>query len=242
MSILKPVRSVSLKDRAVGAIRDAIFAGQLRPGDPLRELHLAKDLQVSQPTVREALLELERHGLVVRKANIETTVRNMTADEMRDLIELRLLLERTAAHKALSKMTAADLQQMERHLSTFSQAAAEADFAGAAHADLEFHKVYWQRSGNRALLQGLDCITTPVFAFVSIMRTAWRQDLAQAADEHKQILEALRHGNPAGIDSALESHMYNSYRGFLESGARDFREFLDHHQTNHPLRPMALGF
>ncbi len=242
MSILKPVRSVSLKDRAVGAIRDAIFAGQLRPGDPLRELHLAKELQVSQPTVREALLELERHGLVVRKANIETTVRNMTAVELRDLIELRLLLERTAAHKASSKMTPADFQDLERHSSAFSHIAAEGDFAEAAHADMEFHKVYWDRSGNRALQQGLDCLTTPVFAFVSIMRTAWRQDLSRAADEHRQILEALREGNPSRIDNVLEAHMYYSYRGFLESGARDFREFLDRHQTNHALPPMAMGF
>lgn len=79
MPHLQPVRASSLKEQAAGAIRAAIFGGQFGPGDPLRELHLARDLKVSQPTVREALLELEAEGLVIRKANVGTEVTNMRA-------------------------------------------------------------------------------------------------------------------------------------------------------------------
>ena len=90
MNTLEPVRSATLKSRVVSAIRGAIFAGQFAPGDPLRELHLARDLNVSQPTVREALFELEKYGLVVRTPNIGTVVTNLSSDEIREQLELRL--------------------------------------------------------------------------------------------------------------------------------------------------------
>jgi DNA-binding GntR family transcriptional regulator len=86
MNTLQPVRSATLKSRVVAAIRDAIFSGKFAPGDPLRELHLARDLNVSQPTVREALFELEKFGLVVRTPNVGTVVTNLGSDEIREQI------------------------------------------------------------------------------------------------------------------------------------------------------------
>jgi DNA-binding GntR family transcriptional regulator len=70
---LQPVRIASVQSRVVGALREAILAGQFAPGEVLREAHLGKGLGVSQATVREALLKLEQAGLVVR-TNRETTV------------------------------------------------------------------------------------------------------------------------------------------------------------------------
>jgi DNA-binding GntR family transcriptional regulator len=53
MRKLQPVRSSTLKEKVLESIREAIFAGRFGPGDALRELHLAGDLNVSQPTVLE---------------------------------------------------------------------------------------------------------------------------------------------------------------------------------------------
>lgn len=54
-TILQPVKNRSLSDDVADAVRDAIFSGQYPPGSPLREMHLAKELGVSQKTVRDAL-------------------------------------------------------------------------------------------------------------------------------------------------------------------------------------------
>lgn len=237
MGVLKPVRSISLKDRAVGAIRDAIFSGQLAPGDPLRELHLAKELQVSQPTVREALLELERSGLVVRKANIETTVSNMTAAEIRDRIEVRTLLEKAALRKAAAKLTTADYRGLEDRIAALSHAVADRDYHEVSQADLAFHSLLWERSGNHALHQGLECMTTPLFAFVSIMRSAWAHDLSQLVAEHVQIVELLRSGDLAALDQTVEDHVSTAYVPFLQSSAPDFRAYIQKQQQ--PLRRPA---
>lgn len=239
MGVLKPVRSVSLKDRAVGAIREAIFSGQLAPADPLRELHLAKELQVSQPTVREALMELERSGLVVRKANIETTVANMTATEIRDRIELRVLLEKAAMHKAVQRLTLADYETLEDRLAALSKAVAIGDYYEVAQTDLSFHSLLWERSGNMALLHGLECLTTPLFAFVSIMRSAWADDLSGIVAQHRKILDNLRAGDLDTLDETITAHVSTTYQPFLQSSAVDFRSYIQNQRSLQSRRSSA---
>lgn len=239
MAVLKPVRSISLKDRAVGAIRDAIFSGQLAPGEPLRELHLAKELRVSQPTVREALMELERSGLVVRKANIETTVANMTTTEIRDRIEMRVLLEKAAIHKAVQRLTPADYGILEDRLAALSKAVAAGNYDAVAQTDLSFHSLLWERSGNMALLHGLESLTTPLFAFVSIMRSAWADDLSGVVAQHRRILEALRAGDLDALDETIAEHVSTTYQPFLQSSAVDFRSYIQNQRSFQTRRSSA---
>src|SRR5215510_10876705 len=95
-TVLKPVRNRALSDDVFETMRDAIFSGRLKPGDPLREMHLAKELSVSQATVRDALVKLERFGLVVRVPNKETVVTRHTKREIRERIAVRATLEEKA--------------------------------------------------------------------------------------------------------------------------------------------------
>src|SRR4029450_3558118 len=113
---LKPVKNRSLSDDVFESLRDAIFSGRLKPGDSLRELHLAKELSVSQHTVRDALVKLERYGLVVRIPNKETIVTRHSSQAIRDRMEIRATLEEKAFLKAAGKLTAEDYEILERKL------------------------------------------------------------------------------------------------------------------------------
>ena len=216
----------TLKANAVTAIRDAIFAGRYRPGDALRELHLAAELQVSQPTVREALLEIEKLGLVVRTPNVGTVVTNLSSEEIREQIELRLLLEKVAAVKAAARMTEADFRELERRLAALTTAVAANAYYEAAQADLEFHRQIWVCAGNRALARALDQVAVPLFAFVSLLRSAGSQDLVRVMGSHAGIVEALRKKNAARIERVIGSHGRDGYRGFLKSGSPDCRTYV----------------
>src|SRR5690349_1209969 len=94
---LEPIRGGSLGGLVIDAIRDAIYNGRFQPGEPVRELALAHELRVSQTTVREALLQLEHDGLVVREANRGTRVTTLSESEIRERVEVRIVLETTAA-------------------------------------------------------------------------------------------------------------------------------------------------
>ena len=83
--------------RAVDQLREAIFKGQLALGSSLGEQTLARELGVSQATVREALQRLEHAGLVTRKPNVGTTVTRLSPKDVHERVALRGLLEGVAA-------------------------------------------------------------------------------------------------------------------------------------------------
>jgi DNA-binding GntR family transcriptional regulator len=204
--VLRPLKSESLSTRVVATLRTAIFAGQLTPGQPLRELHLARDLGVSQATIREALGQLERSGLVVRTPNIGTQVTRLSWQEVRERVELRLLLEERALIQAAPRMDTAAFEALGARLDALTDAIRRNDYFEEAQADLAFHRFIWEQSGNRTLYHTLDQLAVPLFAFVSILRGAHREKLTDVVQSHEGIVQALGSGDPGAIHEALRQH------------------------------------
>jgi DNA-binding GntR family transcriptional regulator len=203
---LQPLKSGPLSLQAAGLLKDAIFAGQLKPGAPLRELHLARDLNVSQATVREALVQLERLGLVVRTPNIGTEVTRLSDQEIRERMELRALLEERALLEAAPRLTAPDVALLEARLDALGKAVARNDYFEQAQADLALHRAIWERAANRTLYNTLDALAVPLFAFVSILRGASRQTLRDVVSSHEGLVEALRRRDASRIREAVRQH------------------------------------
>src|ERR1700704_4903434 len=97
-------------------IRQGIFESRYLPGAPLRELTLARDLNVSQATIREALQRLEHTGLVTRKANLGSTVTRLSPKDIRERVGLRAQLEVKAALEASRRMGETEFEELERRL------------------------------------------------------------------------------------------------------------------------------
>jgi len=203
---LQPVKSESLSARVVAALRRAIISGRLAPGQALRELHLARELGVSQATIREALGQLERFGLVVRTPNIGTQVTRLSQEEVLERVELRLLLEERALAQAAARMDALAFDTLGTLLGTLTKATRRNEYFEQAQADLAFHRFIWERSVNRTLYSMLDQLSVPLFAFVSIERGTQRRNLADVVESHEGIVEALRSGERGAIRRALRQH------------------------------------
>lgn len=222
---LKPIRSTTLKQQVVESLRKAIFDGTLPLGESLRELHLARDLKVSQPTIREALLELEKEGLVVRTPNVGTAVTNMTSRELAERLTVRAELETMACVLAAQQMGEAEFAELHWLLDKLGQTTAANNYHESAQADLEFHRYIWRCSGNEILAQTLDRITAPLFAFVSVLRSASLDELKRTVCTHTPMLQALRRGDPREIQEAVRGVIGDSYQQFLNSGMEDCRAF-----------------
>src|ERR1022692_3181409 len=78
-----------LSDEIASTMRNLILSGELKPGDRIVESRVAKQLGVGQPTVREALVELEHQGLVCRKPNRGCLVTTLTRAEIADILRIR---------------------------------------------------------------------------------------------------------------------------------------------------------
>jgi DNA-binding GntR family transcriptional regulator len=205
-TLLKPVKTASLSTRVFERLRDAIFAGRLKAGDPLRELHLARDLNVSQATVREALVQLEQLGLVVRTPNIGTHVTRLTREEVAERIELRIVLEERAMIQAAPHFGVPEFAELGRLLQRITEAISRDAYFEEAQADLTFHRYIWEQTGNRTLYRTLDQIAVPLFAFVSIVRGTNRQSLKDVVQSHEGLVDALRQPSRKRIREALHQH------------------------------------
>ena len=202
------------------ALREAIFSGQVQPGQTLREAHLAVSLGVSQASVREALMTLEHAGLVVRN-NRETTVTRLTLADLHERVRLRANLESVAAADAATRLTDADLEQLQRQLDAIHAALERDSYLDFVAADLDFHRVIWRLSGDRTLARILDIVSVPLFAFLSIRRSRALHNLARTVQSHDPIMEALRARSPEAAREALRAHIEGSYRRFQTEESLD---------------------
>src|SRR5262245_32077499 len=190
-------------------------------------MHLAKELSVSQSTVRDALVKLERFGLVVRVPNKETVVTRHTKREIRERIAVRATLEEKAFLEAAGRMTADDYSALESKLQRISVSFKRKEYFDAARFDVDFQRFVWGRSGNQLLAEMLDHLTTPLFAFISILRSTGTSRLKDIVEPHEDLIEALKSKNQTRIKKVLHEHIIGSYADFLNSEAESLEEILN---------------
>ncbi len=148
----KPKLSIakrSLADMASDRLRDAILSADLPPGERLVETDLAEEMGVSRGTVRAALSELKRDGLVESQPYSSWAVAKLDSQAMWEIYTLRASLESGAARLLASRITVDDKAAIHKA----AQALAEAEQTGEnrLEADLAFHALVVMRCGNRML-------------------------------------------------------------------------------------------
>ena len=149
---LKEIDRSTTVDRVVAVLRQAMFDGDLAPGQPLREIPLSQKLGVARSTIREALRALGSDGLVVRMPNRALAVRQLSLLEVEDIFTARHLLESAAAQAAAGCPEAA-LAGLRRAFEGYAGAASKGDPSLAALAHVEFHAVMVGLTGSRRLAE-----------------------------------------------------------------------------------------
>jgi DNA-binding GntR family transcriptional regulator len=188
------------------------MTGRIRPRARLRELHLARDLDVSQSTIREALFQLEHAGLVVRIPNSGTTVASFSQDELRERIEVRLILEEVAFVKASRNVSQKLIEDLEQMLS--GSLRANGEFAHS-QAELAFHRRVWEQADNPTLYRTLEQLTAPLFAFAGLVAVREKRELGDFVTNHQVLIDALRRKDPTEIRNAIRGHIVGLQGGFF---------------------------
>lgn len=217
-AVLAPVRADSLGQQVFERIRDAIFNGSIRPGEPLRELQLAKSIGVSQSTVREALSQLETVGLVVRQANRGTTVTQLSAKETRERMKIRIALEELAVMEASQRATSEDIEELRNLAKAISAAIERNSYYDISQADLAFHRRIWNLSDSPVLERTLNAITLPLFAFLGVLQKMESVSLG-TSQPHDELVSAIATRDPETTRLAIRKHILQSYPSILNAAA-----------------------
>jgi DNA-binding GntR family transcriptional regulator len=215
----------SRTEAVLDAIKRAILAGELPPGQSLVETELAQMLGVSKTPVREALKTLAGAGLVTMSAYRGATVRAIDPASAAAIYDLRLLLEPEAVRRAVGRGAAeANPIQASPIQAGPVQAAGQAPAAwGSAHAALqasdaatdqaqrslanrEFHRALYLACGNSLLVKTLDDLRDQT-ALVSALSWEQAPSWQQEAAEHQAILAAARRGAAAEAAALLRAHI-----------------------------------
>ena len=183
-----PARRRGLADEVADRVRDAIFGGVYAPGSALREVELAEALGVSRGPVREALLKLEREGLVRSEWHRGTTVTALSDADVAELDSLRAALEQLAV--ALVVERAPDLAEVDAVVGRMERAA---DAHEMVRCDLAFHDAVYAAAGHRRLREAWEAIRSQVHLFL-LTRIGVEAEgyLAGIPAEHRQLADALR--------------------------------------------------
>jgi DNA-binding GntR family transcriptional regulator len=128
-----------LVDDVAGVLEEAILSGRMRPGDRLVETGIGAELGVSRTTVREALLMLERRGLVLSKPRRGTFVTRLSRKEAGDLCATRALLEAYALTSSFASIDASVIGRLEDHLAEMSSCVLPDDLPRLVQIDIAFH-------------------------------------------------------------------------------------------------------
>jgi DNA-binding GntR family transcriptional regulator len=212
---LSPVRFPSLPEAVAQKLRDAILAGQLKPGERLVEQKLAGSLGIGQPTLREALKELEFQGFVRKSPKKGTYVTQLTLEDFRKIQEVRMALEVVAIEKAAVNMTDRALAELDQLVTTMRTTAKKFDLATFHKSDLAFHRVIWDMIDNEYLGLALERIAFGLFAFVLLQREpSAANEFIAAAEQHAQIAAGLRTRDPQRARQAFveaTSNFWNTY-------------------------------
>ena len=166
--VVTPPRSL-LRDDVHKRLRDAIVDGTLQPGEQLRDAELATWLGVSRTPIREALLRLQRAGLIVSAPGRSTTVSSLDVRATRDAQAVVAAMHELAVRQAVPVLTAADLDRMRVANQRFAAALRAGDADAALQADDELHAVPVAAAANSAIEEVL-AQYTPVLRRVERLR------------------------------------------------------------------------
>ncbi|MEL6450653.1 MAG: GntR family transcriptional regulator [Pseudomonadota bacterium] len=198
--------ALSNVDRAVSALRQMIFSGELPPGSDHLETELADRLGMSRTPVREAALMLQAQGLVEMRPRRGIRISPVSAQDMRDIYDILTELESLAAARAAQAgYSDSDLETLAAAIADMDTALAGDDLRAWAEADDRFHREL-VRLGRNARLSMI----------VSVMRDQVRRARAttlfmrpkpeQSNADHRKVLQAIAEGDARTAHDVHHAH------------------------------------
>jgi DNA-binding GntR family transcriptional regulator len=208
-----PVGSLSLQtapQAAAQALRAAIISGELKGGDRVLEQKWSLRLGIGQPTLREALRELEHQGLLRKIPQRGTYVAELSPDDYRRILEVRIPLESVAIGRAAARLTPESEKELTDIVMTMAGTGKDIDVKNFHDCDVLFHRKIWELAENEYLQDFLETITFRLFVFSVVGRwpdtpNAMSERIA-AVQQHLGILEGIRTGNSQLARQAYVKH------------------------------------
>jgi len=197
---------------------DDIIFGRLEPGTRLIEDNLIARFGVTRHFVRQAFVELERTGIVVREKNKGVTVRSLTPREVSQIYEVRELLQRQAALRIPLPASPAVIEQLERLHEEYGRHLRARNFRGVHEANDAFHLAMFSACGNKYLVESIKhymWLSLPVRS----KKTADYDHALASERDHHLIIQLLKGTDPWALAQLCVDHLQGAKTAYLRQVA-----------------------
>jgi DNA-binding GntR family transcriptional regulator len=202
-------RAKSLKEQAFDKLKELIITGALEPGELQNEKRLAEALGVSRTPVREALLELSREGMVAFVPGKGVEVCKLTTQQVRDVFEIRRIIEGYVIKKIATRLTEADIKKIDKNISNQEKMLNRTERLGFIEYDKQFHLYLASKIGNQQIESILDNLRDQMH-LMGVRAIEDYSRMKQVIDEHRAIFAGLKEKNPLKAFHALIRHLENT--------------------------------
>lgn len=204
---LQPLsNALSIRGRVTRALRAAIISGEMAPGELYSAPALAAKLGVSATPVREAMLDLSKEGLVMMERNKGFRVTEVDDKYLDEITELRQLIEPPLVRDVVPLIPDSDLPDLRAAAQRIVMHAAQHDLVEYTEADRAFHLALLRYAGNERVVRLIDDLRSQA-RLVGLISLADRGELAQSAEEHLAIVDAIAERDPERTYRLMVKHI-----------------------------------
>lgn len=207
VSAIQKVEPVaSLRGRIGESLSAAIISGELAPGTLVSVPTLAAQFEVSATPVREAMLDLEQRGFVTSVRNKGFRVTEVSEQDLREIIELRQLLEVPAMRALASHFPVETLPKWRAMAAEITAYADGSNLTGFIERDRDFHLGLLELYGNKRLVDAVRELRQQT-RMVNLARMRESNKLHDSAHEHHEMLDLLEKGDGVALERLIIEHL-----------------------------------
>lgn len=195
-------------------MREEILAGELTGGTRLLQTELARRLEVSTTPVREALRDLAAEDLVFFDPHRGAVVRSLQMGEVREIYELRMLLEPVMVRRVIDELTD---EALNRSDAIRRRMDAEGDPMAWIELNREFHAVFYEPQQDSRLAHIIAGLQDSAAAYVGLSLKAEPERMAGANEDHRRLLEAYRSRDTDNAVQATLEHLQGTLEAIADA-------------------------
>jgi DNA-binding GntR family transcriptional regulator len=195
-----------LRHSAYEAIKGKILCLELRPGDRLSEAEIAESLGIGRTPVREALLSLEKEGLIEIKAGSGFNVSRFSLQEMDDYRLVRMAIEHLSLDLAIQRIMDAELKALRENLQNLERHIDDRNIRNIVKYESEFHDIIYKATRSGVICETIAGLNTK-YLWMRAVTLSMKGAAAECLTQHESILVMIEKKDVAGAQSMMDLHL-----------------------------------
>jgi DNA-binding GntR family transcriptional regulator len=210
-------KHLTLREKILEHIRDAIISGTLKAGSRVSEPELAERYGISRTPIREAFRQLESEGYLTVIPRRGAIVSEFNQKDVEDFYAIKSILEGYAARKACEKLTGKELDRLQANNNRLAELAEHNDIKIFFKVHNDFHDMFIKAADNEKLRELITSVVTR-FQRLRFMSLSLPGRMKIAVQEHQKIIEAFRRKDPEAAEMLVRKNAEYGGRVLIDGG------------------------